>query len=96
MNAFVREISQRTSIYNGMTVFQKGLPLLIKTVNGYLPNRKETLYEARLLMKALLMAYKTQEIEPVLSENIEDDLQIEDTFIDENINMSIDDMLARA
>ncbi len=96
MNAFVREISQRTSIYNGMTVFQKGLPLLIKTVNGYLPNRKETLYEARLLMKALLMAYKTQEIEPVLIENVEDNLQIEDTFIDENINMSIDDMLARA
>ncbi len=96
MNAFIREVSQRTSIYNGMTVFQKGLPLLIKTVNGYLPNRKETLFEARLLMKALLIAYKTQEIEPVLPEIVEDDLQIEDTFIDENINMSINDMLANA
>ena len=96
LNALIRELSQRTTIYNGMTVFQKGFPLLVKMVNGYLPNRKETLYEARLLMTALLMGYKTQEIEPVLPEIVEDKIQVEDVFIDENINMSTDDMLASA
>ena len=98
LNALMRELSQRERIYNGMTVFQAGFPLLVKMVNGYLPNRKETLYEARVLMVALLKAYKTQEIEPVLPEPemIEEQIQVEDVFIDEQTNMSINDMLANA
>ena len=96
LNALMRELSRRDKIYNGMTVFQKGFPLLVKTVNGYLPNRKETLYEARVLMSALLKAYKTQEIEPVLPELDKEQMQIEDIFINENIHTNINDLLASA
>ena len=96
LNGLMRELRQRDRIYNGMTVFQAGFPLLVKMVDGYLPNRKETLYEARVLMVALLKAYKTQEIEPVLPEIAEEQIQVEDVFIDEQTNMSINDMLANA
>lgn len=95
LNALMRELQSRERIYNGMTVFEKGFPILVKNVNGYLPNREETLYEARVLMKGLLMAYKTKETEPVLPE-IDTQLQIEDTFIDENTGNRINDMLTRA
>ena len=116
LNALMRELQRRDRIYNGMTVFEKGFPLLTKMVTGYmpsrkevsrepgnhtsilyyLPNRKETLYEARVLMKALLMGYKTVEIEPVLPEIDQEQLQVEDAFMDENISNRINDMLASA
>ena len=96
LNLLMRELQQRDHIYNGMTVFEKGFPLLTKIALGYMPNRKETLYEARVLMRALLMAYKTQEIEPMLPEIQDNQIQIEDTFIDEDINKHINDLLASA
>ncbi|MBO7611243.1 MAG: hypothetical protein J6T23_03430 [Elusimicrobia bacterium] len=116
LNALMRELQRRDRIYNGMTVFEKGFPLLTKMVTGYmpsrkevsrepgnhtsilyyLPNRKETLYEARVLMKALLMGYKTVEVEPVLPEIDQEQLQVEDAFMDENISNRINDMLASA
>ena len=96
LNAFTREIKQREKIYHGMIAFQKGFPLISKMVTGYMPNREETLYEAQILLRALSMAYKMQEIEPVLPEIPEDRLQLEDAFIDEDINSHINELLASA
>lgn len=96
LNALIREIKERDRMYNGMTVIQKGLPILMKNVTGYMPNREETLYDARLVVRLLNMAYKTKEIEPILPEIVEDQLQIDDAFIDENVNTYMKDLLASA
>lgn len=96
LNALIREIKERDRMYNGMTVIQKGLPILMKNVTGYMPNREETLYDARLVVRLLNMAYKTKEIEPILPEIIEDQLQLDEAFIDENVNTYMKDLLASA
>ena len=116
LNALMRELQRRDRIYNGMTVFEKGFPILTNMVTGYmpsrkelsrepgdhtsiiyyLPNRQESLYEARVLMKALLMGYKTVEVDPVLPEITEDELQVDDMFINDNTSTYINDLLASA
>jgi len=96
INDIIRELKRGYKIYNGTIYFKKGFPLLVKDEAGYLPNRQDTVYEARLIIKALLSVYDTQEIEPVLPEITEGDLHVEDTFINENINDGINSLLASA
>ena len=76
--------------------FEMGFPVLAKMVTGYLPNREETLYEARILMRLLPMVYTMQEIIPVLPEIPEEILQVDDILTDENSSVYINDLLASA
>ena len=96
INKIITELKERGRIYQGMTVFQQGFPLLANDASGYMPDRGDTVYEARLVITSLLAAYNTQEIEPVLPEIVEDQLQIDDAFIDENVNTYMKDLLASA
>ena len=79
-----------------MMVFEKGFPLLTNIAVGYLPNRESTLYEARILLRTLSMVYTMQEIEPVLPELTEEELQVDDMFINENSSTYINELLASA
>ena len=96
LNALIREVKGRDRMSHVMMVFEKGFPLLTNIAVGYLPNRESTLYEARILLRTLSMVYTMQEIEPVLPELTEEELQVDDMFINENASTYINELLASA
>ena len=96
LNALIREVKGRDRMSHVMMVFEKGFPLLTNIAVGYLPNRESTLYEARILLRTLSMVYTMQEIEPVLPELTEEELQVDDMFINENSSTYINELLASA
>ncbi len=82
------------SLYSDSMVFKEAFSILSKDALGYMDNRQDTVYKARLLLAGLMKACKKEEIEPVRPAIDPGILRIADYIFGDNITENIRKILS--